>query len=49
VQEKNLPKRPGEYGPDDVGKKGGAPLENPGIEGPTDLPDKGGDTRQPPA
>jgi hypothetical protein len=32
------PKRPGEYGPDDVGKKGGALVENPNIEGPTDIP-----------
>ena len=47
MQSKDLPKRPGEYGPDDVGKKGGAPLES--IEGPTDIPDKGGDVRQPPA
>ena len=49
MQNKDLPKRPGEYGPDDVGKKGGAPVENPNIEGPTDAPDKGGDVRHPPA
>jgi len=49
MQSKDLPKRPGEHGPDDVGKKGGAPLDNPSIEGPTDIPDKGGDVRQPPA
>jgi len=49
VQSKDLPKRPGEYGPDDVGKKGGAPVDNPNVEGPTDIPDKGGDVRQPPA
>ena len=24
IQDKDLPKRPGEYGPDDVGKKGGS-------------------------
>jgi len=49
MQSKDLPKRPGEHGPDDIGKKGGAPLDNPSIEGPTDIPDKGGDVRQPPA
>ena len=49
MQNKDLPKRPGEYGPDDAGKKGGAPVENPNIEGPTDIPDKGGDVRHPPA
>lgn len=49
MQQKDLPKRPGEYGPDDASKKGGAPLKNPGIEGPTDIPDKGSDVRHPPA
>ena len=49
MQQKDLPKRPGEHGPDDVSKKGGAPVETPNIEGPTDIPDKGGDVRQPPA
>jgi len=49
IQDKDLPKRPGEYGPDDVGKKGGAPVDKPNIEGPTDVPDKGGDVRHPPA
>ena len=33
----------------DIGKKGGAPLENPNIEGPTDVPDEGSDVRKPPA
>jgi len=45
----DLPKRPGEFGPDDVGKKGGAPLENPNIESPTDVPKKGGDVEKPTA
>ena len=49
MHQKDLPKRPGEYGPDDIGKKGGAPLENPNVEEPTDVPEKGGDVRQPPA
>ncbi len=49
MQSKDLPKRPGEHGPNDIGKKGGAPLDNPSIEEPTDIPDKGGDVRQPPA
>jgi len=49
MQSNDLPKRPGEYGPDDVRKKGGAPVENPNIEEPTDIPDQGGDVRQPPA
>jgi hypothetical protein len=49
MQAKDLPKRPGEHGPDDVGKKGGAPLENPNVEEPTDHPGEGGDVRQPPA
>jgi hypothetical protein len=45
----DLPKRPGEFGPDGIGKKGGAPLENPNIEGPTDVPKKGGDVKTPTA
>jgi len=45
----DLPKRPGEFGPDDVGKKGGAPLKNPNIESPTDVPKKGGDVEKPTA
>ena len=49
AQAKNLPRRPGEYGPDDIRKKGGAPLENPNVEEPTDLPGDGADVREPPA
>jgi hypothetical protein len=49
VQNKDLPKRPGEHGPDDIGKKGGMPLESPNIESPTDAPKKGGDVETPPA
>jgi len=49
MQAKDLPKRPGEHGPDDLGKKGGAPVENPNVEEPTDAPGHGGDVRMPPA
>jgi len=52
MQDRDLPKRPGEHGPDDVGKKGGSP-EGPIVDEPTDVP-RGpsggeGDTRRPPA
>ena len=50
--DRDLPKRPGEYGPDDAGKKGGAP-EQPIVDEPTDVPrgpsSDEGDTRKPPA
>ena len=46
---KDLPKRPGEHSPDDVGKKGGVPVENPNVESPTDTPRKGGDVKTPTA
>jgi hypothetical protein len=49
AQAKDLPRRPGEYGPDDIRKKGGGPLENPNVEEPTDLPGDGGDVTTPPA
>ena len=49
MQAKDLPKRPGEHGPDDLGKKGGAPVENPNVEEPTDVPEHGSDVRMPPA
>jgi hypothetical protein len=50
--DRDLPKRPGEYGPDDAGKKGGSP-EQPIVDEPTDVPrgpsSDEGDTRKPPA
>jgi len=50
MQAKDLPRRPGEYGPDDIRKKGGgAPLEDPNGEEPTDMPGDGADVRMPPA
>jgi hypothetical protein len=48
VTSEELPRRPGEPSPDDVGKKGGE-TERPGIDEPTDLPPntKEGLIRQP--
>ena len=39
MRESDLPRRPGEPGPGDVGKKGGTPDDNgPIVDEPTDLP-----------
>jgi hypothetical protein len=49
VTREDLPRRPGEVGPDDVGKKGGGPVENPDIETPTDTPKPGKEVKIPTA
>jgi hypothetical protein len=50
VEQRDLPKRPGEQSPDDVSKKGGTPAEKPNVETPTDTPKKpGGDVKVPTA
>ena len=52
MQQRDLPRRPGEHVPGDVGKKGGS-TEKPIVDEPTDVPrgpsSEKGDTRRPPA
>ena len=45
MTQEGLPRRPGEPGPDDVGKKGGdVPDDNgPIVDEPTDIPPRGPD------
>ena len=47
MRQADLPRRPGEPGPGDIGKKGGDPDPGPIVHEPTDLPPNDPEPRSP--